>query len=263
MKERTYAREITKEYLKKLGITYVSPDGNIIQKGDKTLSFYFDKTIRRPYFKVQFYDHEARFSVPKEERTNSTGQFQLGVHVVNYVWNVGDKPEGYVVDHIDNDSTNNDIKNLQLLSPRENLAKERTSDRVVKMPKRITEAEIIRKLEGYEAAYEQAKANHDAEAAHKLRSSLSLWRAKYRQFLEDPEKYAGETVEHECHARAAKRRELQQQVAEARKLFQEARDAFGADDPTTKRYKESWKAAIAEDRKFCEENYKKSKKTIS
>ena len=34
-----------------------------------------------------------------------------------------DIPAGYVVDHIDNDSFNNDLSNLQLLSIRENLEK--------------------------------------------------------------------------------------------------------------------------------------------
>lgn len=32
-------------------------------------------------------------------------------------------PAGYVVDHIDNDSFNNDVSNLQLLTIRENLVK--------------------------------------------------------------------------------------------------------------------------------------------
>ena len=40
-----------------------------------------------------------------------------------YVWFKGDIPDGYVVDHIDNNSLNNDPTNLQILTIEENLAK--------------------------------------------------------------------------------------------------------------------------------------------
>ena len=40
-----------------------------------------------------------------------------------YVWFIGDVPDGYVVDHIDNDPFNNDIRNLQLLTVEENIRK--------------------------------------------------------------------------------------------------------------------------------------------
>ena len=40
-----------------------------------------------------------------------------------YVWYKGDIPDGYQVDHIDNDSFNNDPNNLQLLTIEENLRK--------------------------------------------------------------------------------------------------------------------------------------------
>lgn len=40
-----------------------------------------------------------------------------------YVWYKGDIPDGYVVDHIDNNSFNNHPDNLQLLTIEDNLAK--------------------------------------------------------------------------------------------------------------------------------------------
>lgn len=45
-----------------------------------------------------------------------------------YVWHKGDIPDGYVVDHIDNDSFNNSIDNLQILTVEENLAKRYDDD---------------------------------------------------------------------------------------------------------------------------------------
>ena len=40
-----------------------------------------------------------------------------------YVWFIGDIPDGYVVDHIDNDPYNNKLGNLQLLSIGDNIRK--------------------------------------------------------------------------------------------------------------------------------------------
>ena len=45
-----------------------------------------------------------------------------------YAWFKGDVPEGYVVDHIDNNHFNNVLDNLQLLTVRENLAKRYTDN---------------------------------------------------------------------------------------------------------------------------------------
>lgn len=245
MKQRTYAREITKEYLQKLGVEHVDPNGRtIIIKGKEARQFPMPSG-NKEYMYVRLYDHDKRFEIPVEERKTSTGQFNLGVHVINYVWNVTDKPQGIVIDHIDNNPLNNHINNLQPLTPRENINKElNRPPRVVKMPKYITEEQILKKIEGYEVAYEQAKKDHDAKAAHHFRAYLSTWRAKHRMFLEDPEKYT-KPSEHECHARAEKRRELQANVDSSRKYYKEVLAAYGKDDPIVKQYWYEWKMAIA------------------
>lgn len=269
MKERTYAREITKEYLKSLGLEHVSEDGNTFIVKGKQVKTFRTYSGNRPYENLQLYDTDLRFSCPKEERSSSTGQVRIGAHVANYVWNVADKPQGLVVDHIDNNSLNNHVSNLQLLTPRENVNKEKDRPpRTVQMPKYITEEEILRKLEGYESAYEQAKKDHDADGAHKLRSYISLWRAKHRQYLEDPEKYtkpnksAKKVAEHECHARAEKRRALQANIDSARKYYKEAAEAYGNNDPYVKQLWGEWKLAIAMLHGFKEE-CKKAKTKIS
>jgi hypothetical protein len=45
------------------------------------------------------------------------------LHRLVYLWHNGDIPPGMVVDHIDEDKTNNCIDNLQLLTQRENKVK--------------------------------------------------------------------------------------------------------------------------------------------
>lgn len=255
MKKRTYAREITKEYLMKCGVEHVDENGRtIIIKGKEARQFPMPSG-NKEYLYVRIYDTDIRNNVPVEERKTSTGQFNLGVHVINYAWNVADKPQGLVVDHIDNNPLNNHINNLQLLTPRENVNKDKDRpQRVVKMPKYITEEQILKKIEGYEVAYEQAKKDHDAVAAHHFRAYLSTWRAKHRQFLEDPEKYTKPVdAEHDCHARAEKRRELQASVDSARKYYKEVLEAYGKDDPITKKYWGEWKLAIAMLNGFKEE----------
>lgn len=261
MKTRTYAREITKEYLKGIGVESVSEDGTTVIYRGVIKPVYDYYSGKRQYKCVQLFDNAIRQQIPVEDRTSSSGQFRIGMHVINYVWNIADKPAGYVIDHIDNNSLNNHVSNLQILTPRENVNKEKDRPpRIVKMPKYITEEEILRKLKGYEEAYEQAKKDHDADAAHKLRGYISTWRAKHRMFLEDPDKYTKKSgkklptpLEHECHARAEKRRELQANVDSSRKFYKEVLAAYGKDDPIVKQYWGEWKLAIAMLNGFKEE----------
>ena len=48
-------------------------------------------------------------------------QTPIGLHNIIYAWYKGEVPLGYEVDHIDGDSLNNKIDNLQLLTHEENL----------------------------------------------------------------------------------------------------------------------------------------------
>lgn len=265
MKKRIYAKEITKDYLKKLGVEYVSEDGlTVIVKGTPAK---FRKTYsgKRPYFNVQFHDPDLYASVPKEERKASSGQVTIGVHVLNFVWNKEPiKPQGLVVDHKDNNSTNNHKDNLRLVTVKLNVTKDRNRPpRIVRMPKYITLEKIESKLAHYYELYEQAKADHDADTTHKLRSSLSDWNAKKRMFLEDPDKYTKpKSPEHECHARAIKRKELKREVDRAHRFYQEIKEAYGKDDEITYKYWGEWKLAVAKYYAFCEET-KRAREKIS
>lgn len=71
-----------------------------------------------------------------------------------------------------------DRKRRAISSPKE-LAK-------VTMPKYITEEKILAKIAHFTSKLEQAP---DERAAHRARTSLSQWRAKYSLYLLAPEKY--------------------------------------------------------------------------
>ena len=58
----------------------------------------------------------------KIERLNKDNkQTHVGLHNVIYAWYKGEVPIGYEVDHIDGDSLNNNIDNLELVTHKENL----------------------------------------------------------------------------------------------------------------------------------------------
>lgn len=181
MKRKPYASAVTKDYLKKLGIEYVSTDGTIVIKKGKQIKISVSNKLKKSYGKLVFYDPDIYASVPKEERTKSTGRVPIDIHVLNYVWNKADKPAGRVVHHLDNNPRNNDISNLDLRTPRENVMEERKeSTRELKCDMRKPRGFYEHELNKLELEYEQAKANGDADRVHKLRSYKSQYKARLR-----------------------------------------------------------------------------------
>jgi hypothetical protein len=88
-----------------------------------------------------------------------------------------------VIDHQNSDKLDNRLENLQLFTPKENINKEReesTKEIPCKLNKPRTYYED--KLAKYEALYEEAKANKDADKAHHLRSNIAQTRARLRYY---------------------------------------------------------------------------------
>ena len=113
----------------------MSEDGKeIVMNNKKIANQYFDGK----YYSILLYDPIRRQAVPKELRTNATGEFTLGVHRVVYAWFNGFIPTGLVVDHINEDKTDNHKDNLQLLTPQQNLFKSRKDKemKVYPLPKK-------------------------------------------------------------------------------------------------------------------------------
>jgi hypothetical protein len=96
-----------------------------------------------------------------------------------------------VVDHISNKHESIEdyhLSNLQLLTPGENLAKERgNSTRLLpcKLNKPLSWYE--NRLNKYVEEYEEAKKNHDAVRAHSLRTNIANIKAKISYYIANKE----------------------------------------------------------------------------
>lgn len=85
-----------------------------------------------------------------------------------------------VVDHINNNKLDNNLNNLQLLTPQENLNKDKPSTRILKCKLDRQLSYYTDKLEKYLYQYELAKKSGLQELAHKLRSNISQTKARIR-----------------------------------------------------------------------------------
>lgn len=263
MNRRPYASEVTKAYLQKLGIEYVSTDGKEVIKNGEPANIIFSDKTKKPYGNVTLYDPDIRAAVPQEERKKATGNILFGIHVLNYVWNVADKPDGMVIDHIDNDPRNNDLSNLQCITQRENLAKDRDNWDQYELKCKLNKPRSFyeQKLEGYLLAHEQAKQEGDSKAAHHLRCNISQTRARLRYYdnhiLEaikiKQAKEAEEARKRENKERAQTKKKLRENVDSTRKYYKQVREAYGDEDPYVKKMWSEWKLAIAKYHGFCAE----------
>ena len=259
-KRKDYAAELTKEYLMKLGITDVTPDGLHIYKGSEELAQYIPKTknAKRRYFRVSLYDPEIRQATPKEERTSTTGAIIIPVHVINYVWNRGPRELGLVVDHIDNNPLNNHIDNLQLINQRENVTKDReesTREAKCKLDRPLSYYED--KLVYYEDLYKKAVKEGNQEEAHKQRCNTYNQRAKIRYWLSHKEEAEALIAKKQAyletkldsdvyHAKAEVIKLLKENISKRRAEYNNALETNGSKHETTLSLKAEWKRARKE-----------------
>lgn len=125
----------------------------------------------------------------------------------------------------------------------------------VKMPKKITEEKILTKLAVYDEAHKKAQNDGDDKAEHKYRCLVAQWKSKYRQFLEDPEKY--NKVEklliknNNYHLIAQKKRDLKQQITILHKRYNKMQEIYGKYSTEAIEAKTNWKNLIKEYNQFC------------
>lgn len=206
---RLYASKLTKEDLMLNGITEITEDARVF-KGEREV---FPHWIpgKRPYLGLDIYERDedghlkkGKDCVRKYKRKDGTiVEFTsknaisrtLGLHRIIWAWHYGEVPEGMVVDHIDNKhETLYDyrLENLQLLTQQENLAKDiaySKGDREIKCNMKRPRLFYENKLLNYTREYEEAKRNHDAKAAHRLRSNISRFRAHLRYWDSHADEY--------------------------------------------------------------------------
>lgn len=103
-----YTKCLTRDYLESVGITEVTTDGKVFRNGKELNQFPAGGNTRKDYIYVSFY---------------CKGHVTLPVHRLMYAWFYRIIPKGMVVDHINDIKTDNRIDNLQLLTPSQNVAK--------------------------------------------------------------------------------------------------------------------------------------------
>ena len=196
-----YADKLTKEELIRDGINDIKEDGTVIRNG-YTLELKQNKQGYY-FFNIYKYDDDGnRIKKPitrrfknckRDSETYTYAMKTICLHRAMWAWHYGEVPEGYVVDHIRNKHDSLEdyrLDNLQLLTPKANLAKERpesTKQSKCKMTRPRSFYET--KLKYYEKLYESAKLNKDPKACHKLRANIANTRARIRYWDIHKEEY--------------------------------------------------------------------------
>lgn len=126
-----YCKGLTKKELKDVGIVGVY---NVAGEW-KVLRYWPDMNKKEKTYKFISitmacgkHKYRANKYYPKVTFCAKCKVYNIPLSRLVYAWFKGDIPDGYVVDHIDNDSFNNNIDNLQILTVEENLAKRYTDN---------------------------------------------------------------------------------------------------------------------------------------
>ena len=203
---KEYCSKLTKQDLIKMGITNVTEDGIVYGLDNISKSYTINK---QGYLTINLYELDSdgnRIKMPIKRYFNrskvptNTYIYKSRVFSLNrimWAWFYGEVPAGYVVDHINNKHTKLEdykLENLQLLTPAENIAKEKSeSNRLMKCNLKKPLDEYINKLEDWLLIYDNAKKEHDANKVHMARSMVAHCKAQIRYWL----KY--NTVENAMH----------------------------------------------------------------
>ena len=160
-----YARELKKEMLLECGITNVSEKGEIF-KGN---------------VEVKQFKSNSGYKVVNLLKDGKP--YTLGVHRIVYCWFNEFIPSGMVVDHIDNNKLNNSYDNLRLLTPCENIQKDRdTKDFMrkcnLKKPREFYEL----KLSSAQFLHKVAKYQKDKKREKSLRNTIGVLKSQLRYY---------------------------------------------------------------------------------
>lgn len=198
-----YAKKLTKARLIQEGFTEITKEGRLF-KGEREVFPQWngkeDNANRYLCITLNQRDSEGHLIKGKDRvykytrKDGTIGEYTswnaksetFGLHRVLWAWFYGEVPEGFVVDHINNKHSRIEdyhLDNLQLLTPKENITKERICN-IMELKCNLSKPRSYYedKLAKYEALYEEAKKNKDAAAAHHLRSNISQTRARLRYY---------------------------------------------------------------------------------
>ena len=193
---KTFASRLTKEMLVANGYELITEDGKVFKNGKQIIPFQDKKD---GYLKIYIYDFDEdgnKIKVPttrirkgckKPSNTYVYKPMAVGLHRAMWAWLYGVVEEGYVIDHRSNRHTSIEdyhISNLQLISQRENVIKDReasTKEIKCRLNKPLSYYED--KLAYYEDLYQKAVKDGNQEEAHRQRNNTYGQRARIRYWL--------------------------------------------------------------------------------
>ena len=205
--------DLTKEMLQNYGITNITEDGRIF-KGDVEIKQHI--TNKKGKYKDQA--KYARIGVVDKSQKIYNDKYSKGwycykriaipVHRVVYAWYHGIVPVGYDVDHIDNNTLNNNLSNLQLLTREENNQKKVVSRNQYNY--NMTDEEILEKRAKQKYIYDRnlhkvVKADWWIEAVKQKRQNRTAEIAEKKQAYQ------------EWHRLLQENRDLQKERVQAKK----------------------------------------------
>lgn len=184
-----YAKRLTKEDLMKGGVTDITEDCRVFKNGKE---IELKKNYAGGYFTFFIYELDSNGNKIKVPTPNAKNPYvykarSIGLHRAMWAWHYGEVPAGMVIDHRNNHHSKLEdyyLSNLQLLTPQENVTKERECNtRQLACNLSYPRSHYEEKLAAYEAAYSVAKeTNADKEVRHKLTSSIAHTRAQLRYY---------------------------------------------------------------------------------
>ena len=197
---KTYASRLTKEMLIKSGYELITEDGTVIKNGKQIIPTQDKRTGYLMIFLYDFDEDGNKIKIPITKickgckKPSNTYNYKLravGLHRAMWAWIYGVVEEGYVIDHKNNKHTNIEdynISNLQIISQRENVIKDREASIIefkCKLDRPLSHYED--KLAYYEDLYQKAVKEGNQEEAHKQRCNIFGQRARIRYWLSHKE----------------------------------------------------------------------------
>ena len=267
---KVYASKLTKEMLVANGIELITEDGVVIRNGKQVIP----TQNKNGYLMLTLYDLDEngnKIKIPiikKDKRckkpinTYIYKSRTVGLHRAMWAWIYGVVEEGRVLDHRNNKHTSIEdyhISNLQLISQRENVTKDReasTREFKCKLDRPLSYYED--KLAYYEDLYKKAVKEGNQEEAHRQRANIFGQRARIRYWLSHKEEAEALIAKKQAylkakldsnvlyHAKAKVIKLLKENISKRRAEYNNALEVNGSKHETTLNFKAEWKRAVKE-----------------
>lgn len=187
---KDYCTELTKEELIKGGISYIDSDNVVYNSSHEPVKLFVN---RQGYLMFNCYalddkGERIKYYCPTR-KYKSMWNWKTRPIILSraiWAWRYGSVPAGYVVDHINNQHyvlEDYDIDNLQLLTPGQNIQKERPEKyRLIKCSLKRPRSYYEERLAHFYEEYDLAKKAHDAKRVHLARCNISMTRGRLNYY---------------------------------------------------------------------------------